>query len=217
MHVATLSFFGVASRSISDLRRSQPLRILSNSELDIFSGKLKRAPLLIYAPKRNMDVRILCVVMLRRNPFQRRAEIAFHFQHQIPNEFLQIEPVAELRRDDQFEKPTVASQLPLVKRCVDRNAIGRPTETLMTTRFLMRRGRARDVPAVPLPLAWSLVGGVCNSNGTTLLETARLRDALRTVRTLSGTGHARDVHHPFEGDAPYSCFVRRISPRLRWP
>ena len=56
-----------------------------------------------------MNMRVFRVVVLRRNPFQPRAQIPLHFRHQIPDEFLKIEPVAELRRDDQFEKPTVAS------------------------------------------------------------------------------------------------------------
>jgi hypothetical protein len=91
--------------------------------------------------------------VLRCDPLQASAKIALHFGHQVIGELLQIQPVAEFRRDDRLEQALVASGLPL--SAVNRDAVTGRTETLTTA--LMRRTLAADVAAVCSPLAGSVM------------------------------------------------------------
>jgi len=49
------------------------------------------------------------------NPFQRRAQIAFHIHHESAGKRIQVKPLAELRGDDDFEQSRISCALPLTK------------------------------------------------------------------------------------------------------
>jgi hypothetical protein len=65
--------------------------------------------------ERDVDVWVLCVEVRHCHPFERRVKIGLGAAHYVPSQPLQVEPLAELRGDDQLPQPWVAALLPFLK------------------------------------------------------------------------------------------------------
>jgi hypothetical protein len=86
--------------------------MLANPRLDECTGKPERGSAVVKAAKCNVNVRVLGIVVYDGDPFQLRDKSLFDPTHQIANVLFKIHPLAELRRDDDFEHPFIASGLP---------------------------------------------------------------------------------------------------------
>ena len=87
----------------------------SKTVADVLSIQPEFLAPFIQPSKSDVDVRMLRVEMRRGRPFERCMEIGCHPIHYVSREPLQVEPLAEFRRDYQFPDPWIARLLPFVK------------------------------------------------------------------------------------------------------
>src|ERR1035438_8747726 len=91
--------------------------------LDVVAGESQGAGVGLPA-QRNVDVGMVSVEMGNGDPLQALAQVVFHPGYQLPGVAAEIEPFAELRRDDQLEQSLVAGCLPSVQGFGDVDPVG---------------------------------------------------------------------------------------------
>jgi hypothetical protein len=132
LNLSALRLQGVTFSPISQFHRRQLFCMLANPRLDECTGKPERSSAVVKAAKRNVNVRVLGVVVDDRHPFQLCQEAPFDPTHQIASVLFNIQPLAKFWRDDDLEHPFVASGLPGCQtlRNVDGAFRGREPDTL---------------------------------------------------------------------------------------
>ena len=104
-----------------------------------------------------MNVRVFCIVVGNRHPFEGRPEIILHALDQTARQAGQIDSITKFRRYDQFPKPFIARGLPALelRGYVDYVALTAESHRL---RIVFERGTlARQVTPMRFPLALRLV------------------------------------------------------------
>ena len=68
MNFATLRFFSIVPRSITETSGCEILSVSANAVLDVFAFHSEGPAFLIDAAQCDVNVRIFCIVVLRRDP-----------------------------------------------------------------------------------------------------------------------------------------------------
>jgi hypothetical protein len=140
--------------------------------LQEIATKSERLRAALHSPKSDMDMGVLGVEVRDGDPLQGGLKLLFHSAHEVAGKAREIQPVAELRRDDDLPQPKVALGLPGLESFRDFDS----------TRVSVESGSASwaggalslDVSAVCPPLS---------SDGV-----SRIRDPDRAALTSPGPG-----------------------------
>jgi hypothetical protein len=74
--------------------------------------KSERLPAAPHSPKSDMDVGVLGVGVWDGDPLQGGLKLPFQSAHEIAGKAREVQPVTELRREDNLPEPKVARGLP---------------------------------------------------------------------------------------------------------
>ena len=154
-----------------------------------------------------MNMRVLGVVVFSRNPFEVRSQILFHLLYQFARQSRQLDPVPELRRDDQLPELLIACRLPALKFPRDVHSFDVPAESHRLGVVLKCGALACEIPPVRFPLPPNLVLQVHHPHCAALMVRARAFpfSAWRAVACLSAASGI--VHEKPESARPRSTFV----------
>ena len=108
-----LSFPGIPFRSVAQFGSGEILCIRADAMFNVISLKAKRLAVLGDSSEGHMDVWVLGIAMHCSDPFEARPDVNFHLPDKSAGKFLEVQAVAELRRNDQFKQAGVAGPLPL--------------------------------------------------------------------------------------------------------
>src|SRR5712691_8383449 len=142
---------------MAELLRYKILRSRSDAGFHILSRKTERLAPVVYTPQRDVGMRVFSVVVDDRYPFQLGLKVPLHPSHELPRVILQVDPVPELGRDDDFEEPLIAGSLPGVEPTGNVNPRLGAAETGSVLLALLGRPFACQVVAMRFPLAGVLV------------------------------------------------------------
>src|SRR4051794_27186388 len=113
-------------------------------------------------------MRMLRVEMRHGDPLQRSPKVPLGLFHDIAGQPFEVEPFAELRRDNDLPKTLVTGLLPVAERLGNIDLATRVTEA---SRAGVRGGAPREnVPPGSPPLPFHPVRRVTHANGTPLVE-----------------------------------------------
>jgi hypothetical protein len=107
-----LGLCGVAACSIPELVRAHFFGDPANPVFHIFTFEVKWFAGTRHTTYYHVNVWMLGIVMRDRDPFEISPEILLHPPNQISRQALQVNTISELRREDEFPQPSVASRLP---------------------------------------------------------------------------------------------------------
>jgi hypothetical protein len=82
---------------------------------NIVPAEPKRAGIHTDTSNRDVNVRVLSIVVRDRNPFERSQQIRLHPRQQIARQLLEIGSIAKFRRKDYLPKAFIAGPLPTFK------------------------------------------------------------------------------------------------------
>jgi len=107
-----VSLCRVALGSVPELAGTQVLGNAPNPLLQVVPTQTQGLTITSDAADHDVNMRVLRVVVLHRNPFQIRSHILFHLFDQTARQPRQLYPITEFRRDDQFKQSLVPRALP---------------------------------------------------------------------------------------------------------
>src|SRR5579871_2472683 len=146
--LARLQHLGLKPRP--ELPRRELLTSRPDAFTQIVAVDLKRTPVLPDAANQQMDVRVVGVVMVDRDPFELRSEVLFHSAHQLAHVIAKIQPIRVLGRDDDAPHQLVAAALPRSHRRHQVDPLARRVEAEPLLELPLR-ARTREVLRVRDP------------------------------------------------------------------
>jgi len=188
-----IRFGAVAERLGRQLAASQP-----DAVLHVLPVQQQRPAGLVPATKGHVDMRVVGVVVVDRDPLEPRPEIPLHGIQDAPSVVHQVESLAALGRQDHLPHARIFGLLPAVEPPVDlhrtlRSVEAEPLVTLPLSTF------ASQVAAMGAPAPGRLVGHVLELDDAPLLARRRAeprvteRPALGTCTSLAMPNACRDL------------------------
>ena len=101
-HLPSLCFLSVCFGTKAHLNRALVFGQSSKTMLDEVAFQSERLTV-CYPAQRNMNMRMLSVVVCYGNPFERSAQLVFDGLHEVTREPWKVRTFTKLRRDDYFE------------------------------------------------------------------------------------------------------------------
>src|ERR1035438_10412536 len=120
--------------------------------LHVVPAQSQRLTVTSDAADHDVNMRVLRVVVLHRNPFQIRSQILLHLFDQTARQARQFYPITEFRRDDQFKHPLVPRALPAFELTGNVDSVILSIETHGLHVVFEGGPFARQVTPVRLPL-----------------------------------------------------------------
>jgi hypothetical protein len=122
-----------------------------------------------YSPEGDVSVRVLGVRVDYRNPFEVAPDVCLHSRHHFADEFLEVNALPELWRNNKLEHPGVTGGLPIAQF---RGYVGHGSVDVEADAALsaldVNSTVPDDVPTMRSPLASHAVPGIRDPHGATL-------------------------------------------------
>jgi hypothetical protein len=159
----------VEFRPVANLASTQVLGDSSDSSLHVAPAQTQRLAAISDSSNDHVNMRVLGVVVLHRDPFEFRSEIVLHAFDQIAGQAGQIDPITEFRRDDQFPHLFVSRGLPAFELPGNVDCLTPSIESHGLGVVFECGALARKVAPVRFPLPSRLVLQIHHANGATLM------------------------------------------------
>jgi hypothetical protein len=156
---------------------------------DIVALQPERSPGSVYTTERNMDMGMLRIVVRYGRPTRRASQVTGDLSHQLACQLLEIRPLAELRRHDQFPHPFITRPLPSVENGRHVECVTLITECTHPNLLRPRCAVAGNVPAMSPPLPFDGISREGNANRASLMERLPIRR-----RTLDSPRYPASTH-----------------------